>query len=93
MTIGPAFWAAGKLPGAVFNQTTLALDTALAGQGVAIVPRAFVVEDIKAGRLLIVADAASVMAPDYYLMRKRLATHDRAVDAVWHWCLTHLTRP
>jgi LysR family glycine cleavage system transcriptional activator len=42
--------SAGKLPGAVFNQTTLALDAALAGQGVALACRAFVAADLEAGR-------------------------------------------
>lgn len=38
----------GQLPGLVFNQTTLALDAALAGQGVAIAARAFVQADLDA---------------------------------------------
>ncbi|WP_336792176.1 LysR substrate-binding domain-containing protein [Pantoea anthophila] len=79
----------GKLPGARFNQTTLALDAAMAGQGVALTSRAFVQADIKAGRLVVVADAGD-SAGDYYLVRKRTDLPGRAAQAVWEWCLDHL---
>jgi LysR family glycine cleavage system transcriptional activator len=79
----------GKLPGARFNQTTLALDAAMAGQGVALTSRAFVQADIKAGRLVVVADAGD-SAGDYYLVRKRMDLPGRAAQAVWEWCLDHL---
>ncbi|HEJ1345913.1 TPA: LysR family transcriptional regulator [Pseudomonas aeruginosa] len=80
----------GKLPGAVFNQTTLALDAALAGQGVALACRAFVAADLDAGRLVQVTDASAVMEPDYFLVRKRSPSPRQAVDAVWAWCATRL---
>lgn len=41
-----------KIAGAKFNQTSLAIDAALAGQGVALVCRAFVAQDIELGRLV-----------------------------------------
>ena len=84
-----------KLPGAVFNQTTLALDAALAGQGVAIVARAVVMADLAAGRLLKVAEASRATGLDYYLVRKRpgpsQAALQKAADAVWNWCLARLS--
>ncbi|NEJ69293.1 LysR family transcriptional regulator [Rhizobium phaseoli] len=80
-----------KLPGAVFNHTTLALDAALAGQGVALACRAFVAADLEAGRLVQVIDAPTTIEPDYFLIRKRSSSPRKAVDAVWHWCAARLS--
>lgn len=74
------------LPGAVFNQTTLALDAALAGQGVALACRAFVAADLEAGRLLQVIEKTTTMGPSFYLVRKRTASSTEAVTAIWNWC-------
>ncbi|WP_374636134.1 LysR substrate-binding domain-containing protein [Paracoccus sp. (in: a-proteobacteria)] len=82
---------AAKLPGAVFNQTTLALDAALAGQGVAIVARAVVMADIAEGRLLQVAQSGQTTGLDYYIVRKRRAQPAKTLDAVWNWCLARLS--
>ncbi|WP_434734347.1 LysR substrate-binding domain-containing protein (plasmid) [Rhizobium sp. YTUHZ044] len=82
-----------KLPGAAFNHTTLALDAALAGQGVVLVCRAFVATDLETGRLVQVTDATATMGPDYYLVRKRSSSPRKAVDAVWDWCATRLSPP
>lgn len=81
-----------KLPGAVFNQTTLALDAAMAGQGVALACKAFVAMDLAAGRLVQVAEAGT-LGPDFYLVRKRSAPVRQSVDAVWDWCLHRLLLP
>ncbi len=78
-----------KLPGAVFNQTTLALDAAMAGQGVALACKAFVAMDLAAGRLVQVA-AAGTLGPDFYLVRNRSAPVRQSVEAVWNWCLNRL---
>ncbi|OAP36733.1 LysR family transcriptional regulator [Sinorhizobium glycinis] len=80
-----------KLPGAVFNHTTLALDAALAGQGVALACRAFVAADLAAGRLVQVTDATAIIEPDYFLVRKRSSSPRKAVDAVWDWCAARLS--
>ncbi|WP_457790719.1 LysR substrate-binding domain-containing protein [Pseudomonas sp. PL-6] len=85
--------AAGKLPGAVFSQTTLALDAALAGQGVALACRAFVAADMQAGRLVEVTDSREIAGPDYFLVRKRSSSPRQAVDALWDWCASHLSMP
>ncbi|MBP6622511.1 MAG: LysR family transcriptional regulator [Alcaligenes sp.] len=78
-----------KLPGAVFNQTTLALDAAMAGQGVALACKAFVAADLAAGRLVQVAEAGALGA-DFYLVRKRSTAARDSVEAVWNWCLHRL---
>ncbi|CAH1651892.1 LysR family transcriptional regulator [Hyphomicrobiales bacterium] len=80
----------GKLPGAVFNQTTLALDAVLAGQGVALACRAFVASDIEAGRLVQVTERTMAREPDYFLVRKRTTSPRKAIDAVWAWCSERL---
>lgn len=82
----------GKLSGAVFNQTTLALDAAMAGQGVALACKAFVAADLAAGRLVQVAEAGA-LGPDFYLVRKRSAPVRQSVAAVWDWCLHRLLLP
>ena len=84
------FGITGKLSGAVFNQTALALDAALAGQGVAIACQAFVQADLTAGRLIQVSESNLIVEPDYYLVRKRMTTTRKNVDAVWDWCIENL---
>ncbi|HBQ91161.1 LysR substrate-binding domain-containing protein [Alcaligenes aquatilis] len=84
--------AGGKLPGAVFNQTTLALDAAMAGQGVALACKAFVATDLAAGRLVQVAQAG-ILGPDFYLVRRRSAPVRQSAQAVWDWCLHRLLLP
>ncbi|MBP2302085.1 LysR substrate-binding domain-containing protein [Azospirillum picis] len=81
----------GKLPGAVFNQTALALDAALAVQGIALACRAFVVADLEAGRLVQVTDATMIAEPGYFLVRKRSSSSRRPLDAVWDWCVARLS--
>lgn len=83
------FGVDAKLPGAVFNQTTLALDAALAGQGVAIACRAFVKSDINAGRLTEICAAGFEVNSDFYLVRKRAHQPRETVDAVWAWCIAN----
>ncbi|MEN8624914.1 LysR substrate-binding domain-containing protein [Psychrobacter proteolyticus] len=84
------FGTTDKLAGAVFNQTALALDAALAGQGVAIACQAFVQADLNAGRLVQVSESTLTVEPDYYLVRKKSSSSTPTVDAVWNWCVTHL---
>ncbi|MBL3702093.1 LysR family transcriptional regulator [Sulfitobacter sp. BDSS02] len=80
---------AGRLPGAVFNQVSLALDAALAGQGAAIACRAFVQTDIDAGRLIEICRADFSTGSDYYLLRKHQRQPRDRLDAVWSWCLAN----
>lgn len=81
------FGTSDKLPGAMFNQTSLALDAALAGQGVAIACRAFVQADLDAGRLVELGNAGFDAETGFYLVRKRSTQPSSAVDAVWSWCI------
>jgi len=68
----------------------LALDAALAGQGVAIACQAFVQADLNAGRLVQVSESTLTVDPDCYLVRKKNSSSTPTVDAVWNWCITHL---
>ncbi|MBU2937021.1 MULTISPECIES: LysR substrate-binding domain-containing protein [Pacificibacter] len=76
-----------RLLGPVFNQISLAIDAALAGQGLAIVSRAFVQADLKAGRLIDVGPAGEVPERNYYLVRKKSQRPRAMSDTVWSWCL------
>lgn len=78
--------ARSSRPRAAFNQTALALDAALAGQGVALACRAFVQSDLQAGRLVQVSRTVQRVAADYYLIRKRSPAPRKAANAVWAWC-------
>ncbi|MEO9276135.1 LysR substrate-binding domain-containing protein [Marinomonas sp. 5E14-1] len=75
------------LSGAKFNQTSLAIDAALAGQGVALVCRSFVEKDIESGRLIRIVEESFFIEPDYFLVKKKMAKTSIAVEAVWQWCL------
>ncbi|MCI2809872.1 LysR substrate-binding domain-containing protein [Eoetvoesiella caeni] len=77
----------GNLAGAQFNQTALALDAALAGQGIALTCRAFVDSDLAAGRLVQVTEATKIIEPAYFLVRKRSPSPRTAARAVWDWCV------
>ncbi|USA55533.1 LysR substrate-binding domain-containing protein [Acinetobacter sp. C32I] len=79
-----------KLSGAVFNQTTLALDAALSGQGVALACRAFVDADIQSGKLVQVTSDTKTMEPSYYLVRKKTSHSNNTVDKIWQWCIEYL---
>lgn len=87
------FGAGAPLSGAVFNQTTLALDAALAGQGAAIACRAFVQADLEAGRLIEICPAGFDVKSDFYLIRKHRPQPRESVDAVWAWCLSNWVAP
>lgn len=73
-------------PGASFNQTTLALDAAMAGQGVALACQAFVEADLQAGRLVQVGDCKLAADADYYLVRKDRSPQPERANGVWGWC-------
>ncbi|MFW1838144.1 LysR substrate-binding domain-containing protein [Acinetobacter gyllenbergii] len=79
-----------KLSGAVFNQTTLALDAALSGQGVALACQAFVDADIRSGKLVQVTSETKIVEPSYYLVRKKSSHPNSTVDKIWQWCIEYL---
>ncbi|WP_417522520.1 LysR substrate-binding domain-containing protein [Marinovum sp.] len=73
----PAFIAAafgditGQTRGLRFNQTTLSLDAALAGQGIALASRFLVQRDLDAGRLVQPIDSALDGGLDFHLLTPR----------------------
>lgn len=72
-----------------FNQTALAIDAALGGQGIALASRAFVEADLAAGRLV---DAFGVtMQSDraYYVVTPRKPRFPSPVAAVRAWLLSN----
>ena len=78
------------LAGAVFNQTALAIDAALSGQGVALACRAFVDTDIQSGKLVQVTSETKTVEPSYYLVRKKTSHSNSTVDKIWQWCIEYL---
>ncbi|MFK3920513.1 LysR substrate-binding domain-containing protein [Pseudomonas fulva] len=68
-----------------FNQTSLAIDAAIGGQGIALAERAFVAQEIDAGRLVQVAE--SHLRPDkaFYLVWPRKARDAQQLQWVIDW--------
>ncbi|MEQ8866038.1 MAG: LysR substrate-binding domain-containing protein [Thalassobaculum sp.] len=69
-----------------FNQTTLALDAALAGQGIALASRFLVQRDLKAGHLVQPLDSALEGGLDFYLLTPRQGASDVSLH-VRDWLL------
>lgn len=69
-----------------FNQTTLSLDAALAGQGVALASRFLVQRDLDAGRLVQPIASAFEGGLDFYLLAPRQGTSDASMQ-VRRWLL------
>lgn len=80
------------LSGPVFNQTALALDAALAGQGIALTCRAFVERDLAAKRLVQTHPKTMTLEASYYLVRKKSSQSSEDINALWQWCMDHLNR-
>ncbi|HBT31712.1 MAG TPA: LysR family transcriptional regulator [Pusillimonas sp.] len=68
-----------------FNQTSLAIDAALAGQGVALVPRCFIKTDIEQGRLVTVGRQVVNYDTDFYLVAPVSLNAASEAHVVWHW--------
>ncbi|OIQ40421.1 MAG: LysR family transcriptional regulator [Roseobacter sp. MedPE-SWde] len=67
------------------SQTALAVDAAISGQGVALVSRFLVANDIAAGNLLEIGPLNAVGAQDFYLLTLRKTTSNAAIDTVVSW--------
>lgn len=79
----------GTNRGLHFNQTALAIDAALSGQGIALASRAFVEADLAAGRLV---DAFGVTLHSdraYYVVTPRKPRFPSPVAAVRTWLLSN----
>ena len=70
-----------------FNQTTLAIDAALMGQGVALVQKDFVAQDLALGRLVQVFPAEMQTDAGYYLVFPRKQRQPDAVADLRAWLL------
>ncbi|WP_120499826.1 LysR substrate-binding domain-containing protein [Roseovarius sp. EL26] len=74
--------------GVRLSQTSLAIDAALAGQGVALVGRFLVARDIEEGRLVQIRPEVLVGQNDFYLLAEKPAKRSKASDAVHQWLLS-----
>ncbi|MEO0371733.1 MAG: LysR substrate-binding domain-containing protein, partial [Pseudomonadota bacterium] len=70
-----------------FSQTALAIDAAMAGQGVALASRFLVEHDLKAGRLVQVSGASLDEENEFVLLAKRNRKRTPHVDHVIDWML------
>ncbi|MFU8779041.1 MAG: LysR substrate-binding domain-containing protein [Roseovarius sp.] len=71
------------------SQTSLAVDAALFGQGVALVSRFLVAQEIAAGRLIQITPETLSGEQDFYLLVARKFKKNSAIDAVVTWFLSH----
>lgn len=76
-----------------FNQTSLVIDAALAGQGVALVHEAFVQSECAAGRLVTVSDRQLLTGAGFYLVFPRKGRHPESVAKVRQWLLEQVQEP
>lgn len=76
-----------KINGPKFNQTTLAIEAALSGQGIALSCRAFVEKELATGRLIEVLSESIIVEGDYFLVRKKETKSNAYVAKVWLWLL------
>ncbi len=74
------------------SQTTLAIDAALSGQGVALVSRFFITKDIAAGRLVELGYSIASGAQDFYLLSPRQTAPNAAVQKVISWMQAHTSQ-
>ncbi|MEN8658399.1 MAG: LysR substrate-binding domain-containing protein [Marivita sp.] len=70
------------------SQTSLAVDAALFGQGVALVSRFLVAAEIEAKRLIQITPQTLSGEQDFYLLAARKSKQNSAVDAVATWFLS-----
>lgn len=76
-----------------FNQTSLAIEAAIAGQGLALASGCFVQADVEAGRLVYVLGQALHMDAGFYLVAPRKARRQAPLDEVREWLLEQTQGP
>jgi LysR family glycine cleavage system transcriptional activator len=74
-----------------FSNSVLAVEAALAGQGVALALTLLVEADLAAGRLVIPLDIAAPSPYAYFLVISEAVAHRPAVEAFRHWLLNEAT--
>lgn len=67
------------------SRTALAIDAALAGQGVALASRFLVASDLEAGRLVQVVPQHLRGSGDFFRLARRGSKRSEYVDAAFHW--------
>lgn len=70
-----------------FSQTALAIDAAIAGQGVALASRFLVDHDLNAGRLVQLSETSLSENTEFFLLAKRNRKRTPQVDYVIDWML------
>ena len=70
-----------------FSQTSLSIDAALAGQGIALASRFLVEQDFLAGRLVEVADGSFNSGRGFHLLAQKSTARPPGVTAVMDWLL------
>ena len=80
--------ATEAVAGTSFNQTSLAIDAALAGQGIALASRFLVDRDLQEKRLVQPLAGSLRGEKDFYLIAPQSARRAPATDAVWQWLLS-----
>jgi LysR family glycine cleavage system transcriptional activator len=68
-----------------FNQTSLAIEAAIAGQGLALATRFFIEDDLAAGRLVQVFQESMRVGSGFYVVSPRRPRHAGPVAAVAEW--------
>jgi LysR family glycine cleavage system transcriptional activator len=81
--------ATGASRGVRFNQTALAIDAALGGQGIALASRYFVEGDLAAGRLVNPFGITLESGAGFYVVTPRRPRHPLPTAAVKAWLLSH----
>lgn len=76
-----------------FNQTALAIDAAIAGQGVALASRFLVERDIESKRLALVLPHSLRGSIDFHLLQRRGAQRTPAVRRVVEWLKSKSAEP
>lgn len=70
-----------------FNFATLAIDAAVAGEGIAMASRLLVQKDIETGRLIQIFPDSLRSASDYYIVAPNRTKDRLATKAVWKWLI------
>ncbi|WP_170513644.1 transcriptional regulator GcvA [Ruegeria atlantica] len=70
-----------------FSQTSLAIDAAIAGQGIALANREFVAGDLEAGRLCQPVSFATPVQEGYHVVTQRTPRQARVAEAVRNWLI------
>jgi LysR family glycine cleavage system transcriptional activator len=81
--------ATGASKGVRFNQTALAIDAALGGQGIALASRYFVEADLAAGRLVNPFGVTLESGAAFYVVTPRRPRHPIPTAVVRAWLLSH----